>query len=271
MIILRDPNGDLHVIAEEGGAAPGGSGNFTASAFNPSTDHPPVLQPAGLVAFDAPVQDGVNPVLDGLFLSISDSLQLIAREEDPAPGSEVNFGNNSGLGDVFPSIALGNDATLAFLASIESPGSFGSNAIFLNSAMGTAPLVLDGDVLPGFPKKRLFASTGAISAGPAGRLAFRADVMKGNGDPVVGDSGSFYFKPRVVNIEDILKPKPLLIVDNAVQGLPTDGKVLDMGEPLNNAFKRFFIHIFFNGRGGKDLKRYRTCAIRWKKRNAHLP
>jgi hypothetical protein len=134
--IWSEGGGSLALVARSGSPAAGTASGVVFSGF-----FPPVLNAAGKVAFKGVLAGtGVSSANDhGLWSEASGSLQLVAREGNPAPGttSGVNFGT-------FDMITVNASGQIAFRASLAGTGVTTSNdeGIWATDSTGTLRLIV---------------------------------------------------------------------------------------------------------------------------------
>lgn len=143
---------NLQLLAQEGQPAPGTEPDTVFDAFTPIADgFESPIAPNGEVAFWARVRGpsvtfGINS--SGIWAGTPGNLQLVAREGDPAPGTEA--------GTVFNSIDhryAYNDGGAVFYATLSGPSVDGSNdhGIWAGRAGNVQLVVREGGAAPDLP------------------------------------------------------------------------------------------------------------------------
>jgi len=147
-------------------------------------DFPPQMDANGNVAFHAVLAGtGVNGVnIDtgnglGIWKQVGETTSLIARQDDPAPGTEpgVEFrGFTTGLVPEPPAIASGNSV---FAGALRGPGvdiqfSTNVNGIWRETQSGTVLAIRAADPAPGLPPGHTVRIIGVPFAAPSTRIMF---------------------------------------------------------------------------------------------------
>lgn len=161
--------GTLDLIAREGDQAAG-----VATGVMYGVLHKPTLNSLGQVAFRAElVGGGVNSSKNvGIWSGSPNSLAMITREDDRAPGTQYRFGD-------FKDPVLNSSGQIAFAAKIKSFGDLKKDSGIWSEASGTLGLVAkEGGSAPGTPLGTRFGELGfvSLSLNSAGHAAFRASL-----------------------------------------------------------------------------------------------
>ena len=173
---------NLQLLAQEGQPAPGTEPGTVFDAFNPvgGFEFKSPIAPNGEVAFRALVRGpGVvsNNNRSGIWAGTPGNLQLIARQGDPAPGTEAGTVFNE-IDQVFAY----NDGGAAFYASLRGPSVDGSNdyGIWSGRANNVQLVVREASVAPDLPAGStvnaggIATVGGPISINSQGKVAFLA-------------------------------------------------------------------------------------------------
>jgi hypothetical protein len=188
--IWSDASGSLSLVAREGSHAPG----TAAGAVFEGNFWKPVLNDSGHLAFKAYLKQGSGNVDasndEGLWFGNADSLTLLAREGDQAPGVPDGW-----LFSSFSSYALNNGGQTCFHAWVSS-GSETFRGIWMYDPSGGLKLVVrEGEALTltsgetvTFKEDSIQVGVSCISGGSdgvpryfndQGKIAFRATVLPG--------------------------------------------------------------------------------------------
>ncbi len=185
-VLWSEGSGSLSVVLREGDAAPGTPDmvRFFGTGF-------PTLNSAGHTAFlGAVVGPGVDYDNDkGFWTDRSGSLELVAREGNPAPGmpAGVNF-DHVAFGNYNPDINA--SGRTAFVASVRGGGVTASNntGIWSEGSGSLALAVRSGEHAPGTPTDVNFVGFEPPRLNAAGKIAFQAHLT-GNGVDTTNDDG----------------------------------------------------------------------------------
>ena len=168
---------NLQLLAQEGQPAPGTEPDTVFDAFTPLSDgFESPIAPNGEVAFWAYVRGPSVTFGDnssGIWAGMPGNLQLIAREGDPAPGTEA--------GTVFNSIDhryAYNDGGAVFYATLSGPSVDGSNdyGIWAGRAGNVQLVVREGGAAPDLPPGDTLESLGIQSSMGALNINSQGDV-----------------------------------------------------------------------------------------------
>lgn len=133
--------GHMRLVALGGQPAPGTGPGVTFDEL-----HRPVLDDTGTIVFRAETSESSRA---GLWTGDADSLRLVAREGDPAPGLPAGWTFRY-LFDPLVSA----DGRLCFIASVRGPEGERRSGIWTGRPDSLAPAVLEGDPAPGFATAR---------------------------------------------------------------------------------------------------------------------
>lgn len=140
--------GNLTSVARTGDPAPGVEGVFSTYAAG-ALNNVPGLSDEGVVVFAAKLEGAeINEDNDsGLWFGTTDSLAILAREGENAPGTLARFDEF----ESYPSPIVSPNGQLAFIAGLRGEGVVDSNAFGLwSNSNGKLQLVVrEGDLAPG--------------------------------------------------------------------------------------------------------------------------
>ncbi len=167
---------NVRLLAREGDQAPGTPSGVTFIGIPQSAIR---LNNAGQVAFSSVVRGaGVTSANDrGIwFGSLAANLELVAREGDPAPGTDpgVVFREFVGLGASRENVVLNDAGEVLFLGIITGPGvMFGNDrGIWIGTPGNLRLVVRSGDQVPGQPPGTTYVAPFAPTLNNAGEIAF---------------------------------------------------------------------------------------------------
>jgi hypothetical protein len=178
----------LRVVARRGDPAPGAP---PGAVFSPSQLWFPFAFPllsAGRVAFSSNTTptDGGSVLGAGIWLGDGESLELVARTGDPAPGmpSGIQFSRSMGVS------ALNSNGQVSIGASLQGDPSNPINnfGIWVGDADLLRLVARTGDPAPGTPAGIRFASFGGAPLDSSGSVAFGAKLV-GDGIVTANDFG----------------------------------------------------------------------------------
>ena len=151
--IWAGSDGDYRLVVREGDPAPGLGDRvvFGSVSYSFAMSNPPMLNSAGYVAFRASLRGpGVGTTN---FLSIwaegPSGLRMIARENEPAPGTEAGVVFNIYASDLSTSPLFNGAGQVAFKAALSGPGVDDSNdwGLWISDTSGQVMLVArEGDL-----------------------------------------------------------------------------------------------------------------------------
>jgi hypothetical protein len=195
-VLFGQGPGGLTLLAEEGGTAPGTSGVFELT-FDPS----PQVGSSGEYVFAAQLEQGVGGVGSdddqGIWAGTAgDSLELLLREGDPAPGFDAFAGTRciptlDGSGSdpatpvvdmrPIPPVALSRDGTLAMNGTIDGCDPPSTRHVIWLREVGQLPKVvaMQGEEVSGPGSELLSVDRIALSDG--GTLAFMGGAFHNPG------------------------------------------------------------------------------------------
>ena len=174
--IWSEGSGSLGLVARSGAPAPGTPSGVTFREFLFLSTAPVAFNNAGQTAFRAWLTgDGVDDSNEvGIWSEGSGSLELVARQGSPAPGTPggVNFG---GFGAWF---VLNDAGQTAFRANLTGAGvDFTNNrGVWVEGADGLELVARTGSTAPGTPSGVNFSGLSRPTLNEAGQVAFRGDL-----------------------------------------------------------------------------------------------
>ncbi len=152
--VLVGTPGAWNIVAINGDSFPGVAGaTFTRAYF-------PRISNKGDLAFDGSLKGtGINSSNSGaLFAGTASSFSILARDLDPAPGTDALYKSISGS----PVIAVSDSGRVLFKASLQGSNVTTANdsAIFLGKPGAVSLLVREGSQAPGLAAGIVFADRG---------------------------------------------------------------------------------------------------------------
>jgi hypothetical protein len=175
----------LTLIARQEAPAPGmPAGVYFSSFRHRGGTGRPVINDLGQTAFFARVGGpGSSGIFSGIWSEGGGTLHLVARADEPAPGTEagVTFGNFNG-----DSLVINSMGSTAFGGNVNGPGVSLSNrfGVWLEEASGELTLVArQGELAPGGGPDLLFGNLEFVNLllNGAGQIAFQSALTEEGG------------------------------------------------------------------------------------------
>lgn len=168
--------GGLTLLAREGDEAPGFSGNVTFGGASVTAEFGDIeLNALGQAAFVARVGGSNLPIAMPIFSDHTGELTKLVMEQDPAPGTNQQFGILTGP-------VLSDGGRIAFRAALANGGQWPPFGIWWDApgAPGEIEaLVVPGQELPNYPGVTVVSTNFMRGFNTAGQLAFEATIEDG--------------------------------------------------------------------------------------------
>lgn len=172
--IWSGAKGAIQPIAISGNAAPGVTGTFNSFY----STRPPASNNSGHVVFEATV-NSATIFHSGIWSGTPGNISLIARDGIPAPG----MGDNKQIDLIWLEPQINHANEVAFSATVLDTNTIDEyDVLYLKSSSGLQPIVVQGDVAPGFPAGSTFQTISDFHLGGPKRAAFFSQVTLPNED-----------------------------------------------------------------------------------------